>query len=431
MIYALFIITQKGDVLLNQVYRDGVSKGIAEAFRLQVVTSKDQRSPLKQIGDTSFVHVRDKDLYVVAVTKDNSDATGIFEVLYALIKIFKSYFGSFDEESVRDNIVTVVEVVEEILDYGYPQNTDADSIKNLITTQSKAIKKAREEQISQITIQTTGQLPWRSIDLRYKRNEIYIDVIESVNLLMSTAGNILKADVTGQIMMKTQLSGMPECKLGMNDKILLDKETKMGKKPKTASGIELDDVTMHQCVKLGRFDADRTISFVPPDGEFELMRYRTTENISSPFRVISNVTEVSRNRIEADVTIKSTYNAKLNGANVIIKIPTPKNTATCKIAIKGSGKAKYNADAGGIVWKIRRFPGMTEYTLQARIELISNVSVEKKAWSRPPIQMEFQVPMFAASGLQIRYLRVIERSGYSAVKWVRYLTKAGSYLHRI
>jgi AP-2 complex subunit mu-1 len=248
---------------------------------------------------------------------------------------------------------------------------------------------------------------------------------------MSTAGNVLKADVTGQIMMKTQLSGMPECKLGMNDKILLDKETKMGKKPKTANGIELDDVTMHQCVKLGRFDADRTISFVPPDGEFELMRYRTTENISSPFRVISNVTEVSRNRIEADVTVKSTYNSKLNGANVIIKIPTPKNTATCKIAIKGAGKAKYNADAGGIVWKIRRFPGMTEYTLQARIELISNVSVEKKAWSRPPIQMEFQVPMFAASGLQIRYLRVIERSGYNAVKWVRYLTKAGSYLHRI
>lgn len=27
------------------------------------------------------------------------------------------------------------------------------------------------------------------------------------------------------------------------------------------------------------------------------------------------------------------------------------NAATCKIAIKGAGKAKYNADAGGIVWK--------------------------------------------------------------------------------
>jgi AP-2 complex subunit mu-1 len=27
----------------------------------------------------------------------------------------------------------------------------------------------------------------------------------------------------------------------------------------------------HQCVKLGKFDMDRTISFVPPDGEFQLM----------------------------------------------------------------------------------------------------------------------------------------------------------------
>jgi hypothetical protein len=34
------------------------------------------------------------------------------------------------------------------------------------------------------------------------------------------------------------------------------------------------DCQFHQCVKLGRFDADRIISFVPPDGEFELMRYR-------------------------------------------------------------------------------------------------------------------------------------------------------------
>lgn len=49
-------------------------------------------------------------------------------------------------------------------------------------------------------------------------------------LTMHALGTVLKADVTGQIMMKTQLSGMPECKLGMNDKILLDKETKMGKK---------------------------------------------------------------------------------------------------------------------------------------------------------------------------------------------------------
>lgn len=41
---------------------------------------------------------------------------------------------------------------------------------------------------------------------------------------------------------------------------------------KRNAGVEIDDCTFHRCVRLGKFDADRTITFIPPDGEFELMR---------------------------------------------------------------------------------------------------------------------------------------------------------------
>lgn len=58
-------------------------------------------------------------------------------------------------------------------------------------------------------------------------------MIESINLLKSTKGEVLRADVAGQIMMKTQLSGMPECKLGLNDKVLLDKEKNKQKRSVT------------------------------------------------------------------------------------------------------------------------------------------------------------------------------------------------------
>lgn len=40
-----------------------------------------------------------------------------------------------------------------------------------------------------------------------------------------------------------------------------------------APGIGLDDCTFHRCVRLGKFDSDRVISFIPPDGEFDLMKY--------------------------------------------------------------------------------------------------------------------------------------------------------------
>jgi hypothetical protein len=40
--------------------------------------------------------------------------------------------------------------------------------------------------------------------------------------------------------------------------------------------------------------------------------------------------------------------------------------------------------------------------------------------------------MFTASGLIVRFLKVFEKSDYTAVKWVRYLTKAsGTYQIRV
>jgi AP-2 complex subunit mu-1 len=115
----------------------------------------------------------------------------------------------------------------------------------------------------------------------------------------SRLGTFLKSDVSGQVVMRTYLSGMPDCKLGLNDKVNFEKTTgssaptrRSGPGNATSrSGVELDDVQFHQCVKLGRFDTDRTISFVPPDGEFELMRYRTTDNVNLPFKIQPVVNE--------------------------------------------------------------------------------------------------------------------------------------------
>jgi hypothetical protein len=46
-----------------------------------------------------------------------------------------------------------------------------------------------------------------------------------------------------------------------------------------SKGVELEDVKFHQCVRLSRFENDRTISFIPPDGEFELMSYRLNTQV--------------------------------------------------------------------------------------------------------------------------------------------------------
>ena len=40
-------------------------------------------------------------------------------------------------------------------------------------------------------------MQWRREGLKYKKNEVYLDIIESVSLLMSPKGTVLRASATG------------------------------------------------------------------------------------------------------------------------------------------------------------------------------------------------------------------------------------------
>jgi len=433
MIAALLFINQKGEVIISRTYRDNFSKEDADLFRTSVIASKEAgRNPVKTIGDTHFLYIKVGNMFAVAVSHGNAQVALAFQFLHEVVKVLKSYFGDFTEESIRNNFVLIYELLDEVLDYGYPQNCSADVLKMYITQTGDKSAAAERSASQAVTIQATGAISWRKEGIKYRKNELFIDVVENCNLLVSNKGTILRNDVSGVIMVKCYLSGTPECRFGLNDKLLLDQEAKAKAKAAAArrpgSGIEIDDVSFHQCVKLGKFDVDRTISFVPPDGEFQLMSYRITENVNLPFRVLPVVKELGRTRLEVNVKVKAMFTFKLFATNVVIKIPLPKNTAVANVSA-ASGKCKYEPAQGGIIWKLRRFPGDQEYFMSGEVEMMSTMG--DKAWSRPPIVMDFQVPMFAASGLHVRFLKVFEKSNYQTIKWVRYITKAGQYQHRI
>lgn len=172
---------------------------------------------------------------------------------------------------------------------------------------------------------------------------------------------------------------MPECKFGINDKIVMEAKGRGGISGSTEaetsrSGkpvVVIDDCQFHQCVKLSKFETEHSISFIPPDGEFELMRYRTTKDISLPFRVIPLVREVGRTKMEVkvgerktfcrlklgltvceqfQVVLKSNFKPSLLGQKIEVKIPTPLNTSGVQL-ICLKGKAKYKASENAIVWK--------------------------------------------------------------------------------
>lgn len=79
------------------------------------------------------------------------------------------------------------------------------------------LQKKKEEPAANATLQVTGAVSWRKEGLRYKKNEVFLDIIETVNVLVSASGVVLREDVTGKMVMKALLSDMPELRIGLND----------------------------------------------------------------------------------------------------------------------------------------------------------------------------------------------------------------------
>ncbi|KAG0311725.1 AP-2 complex subunit mu [Dissophora globulifera] len=90
-----------------------------------------------------------------------------------------------------------------------------------------------------------------------------------------------------------------KCKFGLNNKVVLEKDPTNRKR--SSNTVEIDDCQFHQSVKL---DSDCTISFIPSNGEFKLMRYRTSD-FNLPFKVHPVVTEIGKSKIEYRIVVKA------------------------------------------------------------------------------------------------------------------------------
>eukprot|EP00939_MAST-03C_sp_MAST-3C-sp1_P001892 g1892.t1 len=435
-ISAILLLNLKGDVIISRFYRNDVSEQAANNFRLKVIAAKEagQMPPVTLIDKNSFLYLRHSNVYFVGVTSGNVNPALVFQFLKDLVSIFSSYFDKprkvFDEASLRNNFTLVYELLDEVIDFGYPQTTAIDLLQLHINT-GKMKKKLAAKQATLDTKDLTGAVDWRRDGIVHKKNECFIDVVEKIELLLSQTGDVLRNEVHGEVQMRTFLSGMPECKFGLNDKISMENDMKAGKMRARGGkkpAVSLADCTFHRCVRLGKFEDDRSITFIPPDGKFVLMNYRITKNIRNPFRILPVIQEVGGSRLQVNIKISGDFDPKLFATKVVFEIPMPPNTAICKVKTQ-AGRAKHDVTKKAIVWKIRKFPGMSEFKLSATADLMS--STNNKEWVRPPISAQFQINMFTGSGLQVRFLKVYEKSGYQSSKWVRYLSKAASYKLRL
>lgn len=96
----------------------------------------------------------------------------------------------------------------------------------------------------------------------------------------------------------------------------------------------MEDVKFHQCVRLSRFENDRTISFIPPDGEFELMSYRLSTPVKPLIWVEAAVESHKGSRVEYMVKCKAQFKRRSTANNVEIYVPVPDDADSPKFRVR-------------------------------------------------------------------------------------------------
>lgn len=432
MINALFVYNAIGDVLMLKSYKDSVKRNILDIFRLQVITpanrssTRDPALPVLTLGSTSFLYIRSNQLWYVAVTRSNQDALLVMEFLQSLVALLEQLFAAnaraLSEEDIVANFSSIYEVLDEVADFGFPTNTEAAHVASVVPglrvgaprnrsaeSDTSGGHKSLDRRVSE-HFDEPSPVPWRDLGIKYRRNEIHLNVDEKVHALIDARGQVLRLYIDGAITMKSRLSGMPVCRFGLAD----ERDDALG-------SVSLDDFKFHQCVDLAKYDSDNVIRFVPPDGSFELMSYHFARRSALPFTLHTEVTE-SPQKISLVLHLRSNLSPKTVATDVLVRVPVFKEVGNVSI-FSNSGKARFDPEISAVMWSFNKMNGETEALLSLELPYANTFS----GWSRPPITLDFTLDTYSSSHLAVRYLKVSEKSNYRTVKWVRYCTRAGSY----
>lgn len=440
MISQFFILSLRGDTIITRNFRGNVVKSLAEIFFRKVKFWSGDAPPIFNVDGVSFIYLKTNGLYFVATTSENVSPSYVVELLTKMTKVFKDFCGVLNEESIRKNFVLIYELLDEMVDYGHPQTTSTEHLKMCVYNEAALIEAPKiglnlPQWSNAKTVSSNAvQRPVGAVQNDPgKKNEIFVDILERLTVLMTANGFVIASEINGAIQMKSYLYGNPELQLVMNDDLVIKEQS--GNYKGGYGAVVLDDCNFHECVDLHDFGELRTLSFYPPDGEFSVMNYRIIGDFRVPFKFSPFVEQITKHQLEVNIKVRADVPEQNYGGNVQIFCLLPKSTASVSTELIGGGagqSAEYLPAEHKVVWDIKKFQGGSEASIRCRVNLStplsSNANIKKEIG---PVSMNFEIPMYNVSNLQVKHLKILERhKSSSPCRWVRYVTQSASYVCR-
>ncbi|XP_073751784.1 stonin-2 isoform X5 [Callorhinus ursinus] len=304
-----------------------------------------------------------------------------------------------------------------------------------------------------------------TVGLNYLEEEITVDVKDEFSGIVSKGDNqILQHHVLTRIHILSFLSGLAECRLGLNDVLIKGNEivSRQDIMPTTTTKwIKLHQCRFHGCVDEDVFNNSRVILFNPLDAcRFELMRFRTVfAEKTLPF-TLRTAASISGAEVEVQSWLRMSAGFSSNRdpltqvpcENVMVRYPVPsewvknfrresvlgEKSLKAKVnrgasfgsaSMSGSepvmrvtlGTAKYEHAFNSIVWRINRLPDKNSasghpHCFFCHLELGSDQEVPSGFANH--VNVEFSMPTTSASKATVRSISVEDKTDVR--KWVNY-----------
>jgi len=436
MLSQLFILAPNGHTIVHKDYRGEVPKEAAETF-LRKIVEKSETSPIFCVDGVHYLCVRKNGLFFLATTVHNVSPAFVIELLTQLTKVCKDYIGVLNEESLRKNFTLIYELVDEVLDFGYPQVAATAELQAFVFNEAAPVSSAVQSRLP--TLKSTpktmsSRAVHKPIALRdagrAEKNEIFVDVIDRISATFNASGAVRTFSIDGSIQMKSYLTGSPELHLALNDELVISSSGKAG-----YGMVELDHVNFHECVQLDKFEQERMLVLEPPHGEFVLMNFHIgslRHEGQIPFRITPVMTSISDYKQELRLQVNAEFVDKYHGANVKLQFTVPKSSSGASVELAPGAKGQtweYDDSTKTVTWLIRKFVGGSVHTISCKFVVSAGTNPRKEMG---PISMNFEIPMYNVSQLQVQHLKIVERNkSYNPHRWVRCLTHADSYVCRL
>ncbi|XP_019501802.1 PREDICTED: stonin-2 isoform X2 [Hipposideros armiger] len=304
-----------------------------------------------------------------------------------------------------------------------------------------------------------------TVGLNYLEEEITVDVRDEFSGVVSRGDNqVLQHHVLTRIHILSFLSGLAECRLGLNDILIKGNEivSRQDIMPTTTTKwIKLHECRFHGCVDEDVFNSSRVILFNPLDAcRFELMRFRTVfAEKTLPF-TLRTAASINGAEVEVQSWLRMSTGFSSNCdpltqvpcENVMVRYPVPsewvknfrresvlgEKSLKAKVnrgasfgstSVSGSepvmrvtlGTAKYEHAFNSIVWRINRLPDKNSasghpHCFFCHLELGSDREVPSRFTSH--VNVEFSMPTTSASKAAVRSISVEDKTDVR--KWVNY-----------